>query len=683
MRHFCVGMLAIVSATVVWGQPAFGQSAGDLLEFVRASTEPLYAPDTAFERVLVDAAVADELMTLNDARTHPFVLGVYEIVGHEMNGQRVAATKAIYPPDEFIVPESVATIAGAYRAEPGSILDGYTKNVTATTADGVVTYTIEGNNAAPTYTLLVDAAAARIVGARIGYEGAPSLEVRYNYAASGAVARVVVEFSTNDEPAIRWALVDFPVDVEEGVQPSRTLLPSGMPSVSSPKLRQPPLTKETVLKDGVETAPVAFVSSDDLIDPINLGTTSCTASNGVCFEFIGLDICFNIGLGVALNTNTTITMNGDANIEFPVEGREGEARVTFNGTTGSSSIDYSFAYDAEVCASVTVPVLGTCNSSVQLAQGSVTAASGEEFFTPFLLLNSAERPVCTGDAIDPLHVGVSPSITLCDLELGFTGGIGIDPSLDYCISGDSMLIANHTVFDDADGARSKLKSEIVSDNDAAFVPAFEGPNTFQLDWNGEASLTGTLTFIPTLSVTIPGFGEVSLPLGSFPLHLGSLGITDVGMWDTIDVVLCSTAPRSPFRLTASKGASVDTVHLAWEGRRAATGYRVFRARNANLSDAEDISGVITQFQFADSTATTGMGGCIEGTGPITYHYYVVAENACGASEPSPVATGYVAESNALAMLSPLSLGNFGVLFLAFTLLHFMRRREKNRPVLGD
>ena len=238
-----------------------------------------------------------------------------------------------------------------------------------------------------------------------------------------------------------------------------------------------------------------------------------------------------------------------------------------------------------------------------------------------------------------------------------------------------MLIANHTVFDEAAGARSRLKSELVSDNDAAFVPAFEGPNTFQLDWNGEASLTGTLTFIPTLSVTIPGFGEVSLPLGSIPLHLGSLGITDVGMWDTLDVALCSTPPRSPFRLTATKGVSVDTVHLTWEGRRAATGYRVFRAREANLSDAEDISGLTTQFQFSDSTATTGMGGCIEGTGPITYYYYVVAENACGESAPSAVATGYVAETNMLAMLGPVGFGNFAVLVLMLTALHAMRRRK--------
>lgn len=490
-----------------------------------------------------------------------------------------------------------------------------------------------------------------------------------------------VEFSTNDDPMMRWALVDFPIAVEER---ARAPLPSATHSVAPSTLPRTPSTKETVPKDGIETAPVEFVSSDDLIDPINLGTTSCTASNGVCFDIIGLEICFNIGLGVALNTNTTLTMYGEANVEYPVEGREGEARVTFNGTTGSSSIDYSFAYDAEICASVTVPVLGTCNSSLQLAQGSVTAASGEEFFTPFLLLNSAERPVCTGDAIDPLHVGVSPSITLCDLELGFTGGIGIDPSLDYCVSGDSMLVANHTVFDDADGARGTLKSEIISDNDAAFIPAYEGPNTLQLDWNGEASLTGTLTFTPTLSVTIPGFGEVSLPLGSFPLHLGSLGITPIGMWDTVDVALCSTAPRGPFRLTATKGASVDTVHLTWEGRRSATGYRVFRARKADLSDAEDISGVIPQLQFADSTATTGMGGCIEGTGPITYYYYVVAENACGVGEPSPVATGYVAESNALAILGPLGFGNFAVFFLMLTVLHLMRRRrEKDLPLLRD
>ena len=261
MRHYYVFLLAIVGAAVVWGQPALGQSADDVLEMVRATVEPLYGPDSAFERVLVDAAIADELMTLNDARVHPFVLGVYEIVGQEMNGQRLAATKTIYPPDGFIVPESVATIAGAYRAEPSSILNGYTRNVTATTADGIVTYTIAGTNSAPTYALLVDAAAARIVGARIEYGGAPSLEVRYDYDALGAIARVVVEFSTNDEPAMRWALVDFPVDIEERVQPSRAPFPSTNPSGESPKLRQPPLTKEAVLKPHPSRSSLRMTSS--------------------------------------------------------------------------------------------------------------------------------------------------------------------------------------------------------------------------------------------------------------------------------------------------------------------------------------------------------------------------------------------------------------------------------------
>ena len=667
MRHFSTGLMLTIGATLSWMQPARAQAADELLEFIWETTEPIYSQTVTFERALVFADYADGIRTLDDIRTHTAVVGVYELSGLKSNGQWSAMTTTIMTPDESFVPEGVIMIAGAYRAEPRSILEGYMSNATVSKADGMVTYTVEGNGSVPTYKLLVDDAVGRIVGAHIGYGESKSLQVKYDYDAIGEISRVVAEFSTSENPEMRWALVDIPLDPGTRSQSSSAPTLAGANSFVPQRPNPTSSGQQLAAKDGVVSAPIDFVSSEDLFDPINLGTTSCTASNGACFDFLGLDICFNIGLGVSLATNSSIAMDGHANVRYPVEGREGEAGVTLTGTTGSSSIDYSFAYDAEICASVTVPVLGTCTSSIQLAQGSVTAASGEEFFSPFLLPGDSERPVCTGDAIDPLLVGVSPSITLCDLTLGFTGGLNIDPSLDYCISGDYMRVSRQII--DINGAN------FFNEGIEAFVPAVDGMNDFLVNWRGEASLTGTLTLTPALSVTIPGFGEVSLPLGSFPFDLGGLDVSSVSMSNHFEVDLCSEPPRSPFRLFASRGAATDRVNLDWQGVPIATGYRVFRAQQKNLSDAQDISGVTTELWYTDTTATTGMGGCISGTDPIHYYYYIVAVNDCGESAPGVVAIGYVAESTSLAMLSPSSLGDFSVFVITLATLFLLRRRR--------
>lgn len=664
MHYFKSVVFSIIGVAFMWVPPAQGQAADELLELVWATTQPLYSQEVTFERVLVYAEYADELLTLDDMRAHPFVLGVYDLTGEETNGVLLSKSTSIVPRDPSIVPDAVAMIAEAYRAEPRSILEGYMGYATASKSNGLVAYTIEGNGAAPTYTLFVNDAEGRIAGAHIGAGPYTSLKVQYDYDAAGAIARVVVEFSTNEHPEMRWALVDIPVDSGAPSQPPSSQRVAKIDSFVQPPLQHTRSDQQAQPKNVVVTAPVELAASDDLIDPINLGTTSCTASDGICFEIIGLEICFNIGLGVALNTNTTLTMNGEANIEYPLEGREGEARITFTGTTGTSSIDYSFAYDAEICASATVPVLGTCNSSFVLAQDSFTAASGEQAFSPFLLPGDAERPVCTGDSIDPLFVGTNPGVTLCDLELSFTGGLDIDPNLDYCVSGDSMVVATAGIF---------------TEGGEAFVPAVDGMNTFQVDWNGQASLAGSVTLTPALGVTIPGIGDVTLPLGSFPLQLGSLGINSVSMSDMFQIELCSAAPRKPFRVYATKGVAPYGVNLDWQEVPMATGYRVFRARKANLSDAQDISGVLTELWYTDTTATTGMGGCIEGTGPIKYYYYIVAVNACGVSPPSSAVTGYVGEPKSLATLSPSSFGDFSVFVLALAMLHYLRRR-RNEPI---
>jgi hypothetical protein len=118
--------------------------------------------------------------------------------------------------------------------------------------------------------------------------------------------------------------------------------------------------------------------------------------------------------------------------------------------------------------------------------------------------------------------------------------------------------------------------------------------------------------------------------------------------------------------------------LDWEGVQAATGYRVFRAQKKDLSDAQDISGVTTELWYTDSTATVGMGGCHEGTGPIEYYYYLVAENACGESPRSAVVVGFVADPKTVAGMNPASLGNLGVIIVALAAMHAMRRTRTKR-----
>jgi hypothetical protein len=673
MGYLRNGILSTVGVLLVWLQPAQGQAANELLKFAQTTTAPLYAQDASFERVLVDALFADEIMTLTNARAHPFVLGSYVLTGQKMNNQWLSSSTVIMPTDPGIVPDSVAMIAEAYRAEPQSILAGYMAYATVSETNGVVSYTVPGDGVAPACTLMVNNAEGRITGVNIGNSPSTSMHVEYNYDVNGNVSRIVVEFSTSEYPEMRWALVDFPVDASDQPQP-RVAQQAARLATAAP---QPQRKSSPTSKRGEVSVPVAFGTSDNLIDPINFGSTSCTASDGICFDIEVFELCFDLGLGIGLNTVSSIAMNGDANVEYPVEGREGEARVTFTGSSGTSSIDYSFAYDAEVCASASVPILGTCEVSAVLAKDSITLASGAQAFTPFLLPGNDDRPVCTGDAIDPFFIGTNSSFSICELEFSFSGGLDIDPNLDYCVSGDSMSVSSHLVpLDKSLGA--KAGANIHTEGGEAWLTVEEGVNAFEAQWYGEASASGALTLTPTLGVSIPGIGDIAIPFPSFPFSLGSLGIAPMDLEDSFEVELCSKPPRAPFRMFASRGVSPSQVNLDWDAVPTATGYRVFRAEKADLSDAQDISGITTERWYSDKTATTGMGGCIGGTGPIEYYYYVIASNACGESEQGVVDTGYVADAKSLATMSLTSLGDFGVFVIALAALFVLRRNRKHQ-----
>lgn len=529
-----LGVASLVGVSMFLVSPAQAQAEAELLEFVSETTEKLYAPEGTFERVLVSAEDAPRLFSLDDVDGNPNILAAYEISGSEMNGKGVTAMSVLVPPEETVVPQSVSDIAAGYRAEPTAILSGYLNQaaMTVTKSASTISYTLEGNDVAPSYTLVLDEAYGRIVRMYIDNPETGGLDVHYDYDEAG-LTRVVVYFATQDYPELRWALVDFPVTATE------TQKAELVSSIEEQRERSPHVTSFEA-KQNVATAPVALQSSGDLIPSFNIGSTSCNAGNGACFSFIGLEICFNVGIGVGLNTTTSVTMNGDANVEYPLEGREGEAGFSLAGTTGTSSIDYSFAYNASVCASVTFPFVGTCNSSLTLASGSLEALSGDMSFSPFLLPGDADRPLCTGDTIGGTLLGINPSISLCDLTLGFTGGLNINPNLDYCLRGDSVFIPDSPVIiTKEDNAKGLGGVSITAEGGEAFVPAVEGQNVYQVQWSGQADLSGSVTLSPTLSIEIPLFGEVSPSLGNYTLQLGNLGVNDFGMTDLVEVELNS------------------------------------------------------------------------------------------------------------------------------------------------
>jgi hypothetical protein len=141
----------------------------------------------------------------------------------------------------------------------------------------------------------------------------------------------------------------------------------------------------------------------------------------------------------------------------------------------------------------------------------VTVASGTQTFTPFLLPGDSDRPVCTGDALNPFTVGVNPSISICDLTFGITGGLSIDPNLDYCVEGDSLDVVQ--TFDE---------KQLTQEGDSIRVPAQGAGADFMATWNGTSSLAGSLTVSPTIGITIPVLGDLNVPLPSFPFNLGTI-----------------------------------------------------------------------------------------------------------------------------------------------------------------
>ncbi|MEY3230499.1 MAG: hypothetical protein RL689_588, partial [Planctomycetota bacterium] len=89
------------------------------------------------------------------------------------------------------------------------------------------------------------------------------------------------------------------------------------------------------------------------------------------------------------------------------------------------------------------------------------------------------------------------------------------------------------------------------------------------------------------------------------------------------------APAVPSGLTATNGTVCGSVNLSWTAAARASTYRVLR-NTVNSSSTATNLGTTTTTSFSD---TTGIAG-------IVYHYFVRAENACGNSLASTVATGF-------------------------------------------
>jgi len=112
---------------------------------------------------------------------------------------------------------------------------------------------------------------------------------------------------------------------------------------------------------------------------------------------------------------------------------------------------------------------------------------------------------------------------------------------------------------------------------------------------------------------------------------------------SVDIVACTTPPRPSF-LAASDGTLPDRVALGWLPVPGASEYRVFRNTSNNFGTAQLIA-TVDIAQYDDTTAAAAMltmGGC-QGQSVAqfeSFFYWVVAANACGQSQASPVDSGF-------------------------------------------
>lgn len=96
-------------------------------------------------------------------------------------------------------------------------------------------------------------------------------------------------------------------------------------------------------------------------------------------------------------------------------------------------------------------------------------------------------------------------------------------------------------------------------------------------------------------------------------------------------------------VSATDGVFGGRVHITWSAVQDALEYRVIRAENPDLSDAQAVSGWITDTYYDDYTVEyreTQFFMCPKTIVPVLYHYFVVSRNNCFESNPSSADSGW-------------------------------------------
>ena len=145
---------------------------------------------------------------------------------------------------------------------------------------------------------------------------------------------------------------------------------------------------------------------------------------------------------------------------------------------------------------------------------------------------------------------------------------------------------------------------------------------------------------------------------------------------TAATLLSAGTPMMPPEfITATSGDFADLVRVRWSPVDGATGYRVFRAESEDLSDAVDLSGIITQLIYIDRTAGLSGGMGCHKSKAIKYYYFVVPVNGCGDGPASHSDEGYLAHSKH-AGLNTTNVGDFGLLVLTLAWIFAYQRRRR-------
>jgi CSLREA domain-containing protein len=194
------------------------------------------------------------------------------------------------------------------------------------------------------------------------------------------------------------------------------------------------------------------------------------------------------------------------------------------------------------------------------------------------------------------------------------------------------------------GVTPEVVDVVMQGGSATAVVMNEGRGT--LVW--ETSVTGGSDWL-AVAGTKSGTGAGSLMFTcakneSGALRTGTVRVTSTNaVRSPVDVTIrqgaCATL-TPPGNVQASDGTQGALVILTWNAVAGAS-YEVFRGTDANFATAQSLGGTVNPY-FQDATAALAAiaSGCSGGTQSTAYHYWVVAFDACGRSQPSTPDTGY-------------------------------------------